>query len=234
MTRRVSAFAVAIVFVALSAPAASAKPVPPGWALTGPYSPTIDPADFVRHVTNRYFPLTPGTHYRYVGHKDATRQVDDVVVTHRTKSVLGLRATVVRDTVRQHGKPIERTNDWYAQDRHGNVWYVGEDSFELRHGRFVKASDSWKSGVHGAKPGIIMRGHPKRGDVYRQEFFPAGKALDQARVLGRFNHVLVTVEWSPTEPQFEKKYYVKGVGEIAEKVTAGGHEAFELSSLTMR
>jgi hypothetical protein len=60
------------------------------------------------------------------------------------------------NTVSQHGKPIERTFDWYAQDGRGNVWYMGEDSLELHHGRFAKASDSWKSAANGAWPGIIV------------------------------------------------------------------------------
>ena len=51
-----------------------------------------------------------------------------------------------------------------------------------------------------------------------------GGALDQARVLGdrgvvrvpygSFKRPLVTIEWSPVEPQFEKKYYVAGTGEV--------------------
>jgi hypothetical protein len=221
--------------------ATASKPPPPSWALTGPYSPSIDPANFVRTIDNRYFPLKPGTRFHYVGHKGKTRQIDNMVVTHRTKRVLGVRSTVVRDTVSQHGKAIERTFDWYAQDRHGNVWYMGEDSLELKNGHFVRASDSWKSGVNGAQPGIIMLGHPRRGDVYRQEYYPPGDALDQARVLrrkvsvtvpdGTFKRPLSTIEWSPTEPQFEKKYYVAGLGEIAEKVTQGGHEQFKLVSV---
>jgi hypothetical protein len=215
---------------------------PPSWAITGRYAPSIHRGNFVRVVRNPYFPLIPGTHYHYVGHKGRARQSDDMVVTQRTKRVLGIRCTVVSDTVSQHGRPIERTFDWYAQDRHGNVWYMGEDSLERHHGRFVKASDSWKAGVHGAKPGIIMPGHPRAGDVYRQEYYPAGKALDQAHVLARrprvtvpfgtFKHPLATIEWSPTEPQFEKKYYALSVGEIAERVTRGGHEQFKLANVT--
>jgi hypothetical protein len=234
MTRQLSTLGLAslIAFTAIGAATASAKPVPPSWALTGPYSPSIDPANFVRRVDNRDFPLQPGTRFHFVGHKGRTRQIDNMVVTHRTKRILGVRATVVRDTVLQNGTPIERTFDWYAQDRQGNVWYMGEDSLERHHGHFVRASDSWKAGVKGAKPGIIMLGHPRRGDVYRQEFFPPGDALDQAHVNSL--EPLTTVEWSPTEPQLEKKTYVAGVGEIAEKVTQGGNEAFRLVSVTKR
>jgi hypothetical protein len=217
------------------------KPTQPAWVLEGGYSPTIDPANFVATIDNRYFPLLAGTAFHYRGTADGTAQADDMVVTRRTRRVLGVDATVVEDTVSEHGKPIERTFDWYAQDKQGNVWYMGEDSFELQHGKFVRASDSWEAGVDGAKPGIIMPGDPQPNDVYRQEYFPP-EALDQARVLrtngrlrvtyGSYNQVLVTEEWSPVEPQIEEKNYVAGVGEIEEHVTAGGNEQFDLVSIT--
>src|SRR4051812_28772869 len=150
-----------LVALTVLAPPAAAKPSPPSWELHGPYSPHIDPANFVRTVDNPFFPLAPGTRRHYVGHKGRTRQADDVVVLHRVKYILGVTCTVVRDTVSEHGTAVERTFDFYAQDRHGNVWYMGESSHERRHGHLVRASDSWRSGVHGAKPGIIMRGHPR-------------------------------------------------------------------------
>ena len=222
--------------------AAASRPRPPSWALHGPYSPKIDPSEFVAAVNNPYFPLKPGTRFHYTGVLETTPQTDDMVVLHRTKEILGVRSTVVRDTVSEHGKPLERTFDWYAQDKHGNVWYMGEDSLELKQGRFVRADDSWQSGVNGGKPGIIMRGNPKPGEVYRQEYYPPGGALDQARVLrlnqtlkvpyGSFKRTLDTVEWSPVEPQLEQKSYVAGVGEVAEHVTQGGHERFQLVSVS--
>src|SRR5207244_3987135 len=128
------------------------------------------------------------------------------------------------------------------QDKAGNVWYMGEDALELKHGEFVKASDSWESGVDGGKPGIIMPGDPQRGDAYRQEYYVPGQALDEARVLGAGGSVrvpygvlkrpLVTLERSPLEPQTEKKYYAAGVGEIEERVVRGHHERFQLVSVT--
>ena len=107
-----------------------------------------------------------------------------------------------------------------------------------------EAGDSWETGVDGARPGIIMKAQPRRGDVYRQEYYPARGALDQARVqgfagplhvpAGTFRRVLETLEWSPSDPQFERKYYAAGVGEVKERVTQGGREAFTLVSVTHR
>jgi hypothetical protein len=208
----------------------------------GTYSPSIDPTNFVATIDNRYLPFKPGTVFHYKGTRGNTPQTDDEAVTHQTKQILGVKCTVVRDTVSEHGAPVERTFDWYAQDKQGNVWYMGEDSLELKHGRFVKASDSWESGVKGAQPGIIMPGNPKPGDAYRQEYYPPGQALDEARVLatngsvkvpyGSFKGVLVTSERSPLEPQTEQKYYAPGLGEAAEKVVKGHHEQFQLTSVS--
>src|SRR4051812_46964731 len=225
--------------LALLATAPSASQLAP---IHGPYHPRIRAANFVHRVDNRYLPFIAGTRLHYEGVRGRTPQTDDEVVLHRTKRILGIRCTVVRDTVSERGRAVERTFDYYAQDRHDNVWYMGELSLERRHGRLVRASDSWQSGIKGGRPGIIMPGRPRRGDAYRQEYYPPGEALDEARVVGRratvtvpygrFRRPLVTLERSPLEPQTEKKYYVAGVGEVAERVVKGHHEAFALVSVT--
>jgi hypothetical protein len=221
-----------------SAPQSAAGLAP----IHGPYAPKIDASNFVTTVDNPYFPLKPGTGYHFKGVRGKAPQTDDAVVISRTVVILGVKCTVVRDTVSQGAKPIERTFDFYAQDKKGNVWYMGEDSFELQHSKFVKASDSWRGGVDGAKPGIIMLAHPRPGDSYRQEYYPQGEALDEGQVLGyspsvkvpfgTFKHVLVTSDFSPLEPQTEHKFYAAGIGEISEKVVKGHHEAFQLVSVT--
>ncbi len=38
---------------------------------------------------------------------------------------------------------------------------MGENSLEMKHGRFERASDSWEAGVNGAQPGIIMLANPQ-------------------------------------------------------------------------
>lgn len=211
----------------------------------GPYSPRIDPANFVTKIDNRWFPLLPGTgfHYRGVAENGKTPQTDDMVVTQRTKNILGVECTVVRDIVSSRGRAVEHTFDWYAQDREGNVWYMGEDTRELHQGRFVKADDSWEAGVGGAEPGIIMPGNPRPGDTYRQEYYPHF-ALDQARVLGpggkvtvpngSYADTLLTVETAPKlDPGVaERKWYVAGVGDVKEHTVRGNHEEIVLVSIT--
>jgi hypothetical protein len=245
MTRRRRLGVASLIVPALLAVPATASTPPSASQLApihGRYSPSIDPVDFVRTIENPYLPFKPGTAFHFRGVKGKTPQTDTEVVLHRTKRILGVRSTVVRDTVSEDGRPVERTFDWYAQDKSGNVWYMGEDSLELHHGHFVTASDSWESGVKGAKPGIIMAGHPRAGDTYRQEYYPPGQALDEARIVGfrgtvtvpygSFKRPLITLERSPVERQIEKKYYVRGVGEVKEQVVKGHHEVFRLVGLT--
>ena len=42
------------------------------------YHPAIHPSDFSAHVTNRWFPLRPGTTYLYTGTKDGKKALDVV------------------------------------------------------------------------------------------------------------------------------------------------------------
>src|SRR6476660_5079287 len=82
----------------------------------GTYSPSIKPSNFVATIDNRYFPLKPGTGLQFKGVRGTTPQTHDEIVTHQTKMIVGIKSTVVRDTVSEHGAAIERTFDYYAQD----------------------------------------------------------------------------------------------------------------------
>ena len=237
------ACAIAAALVVAACATAASSSAPDLAPVHGTYAPVVDPANFVAKVDNRYFPLRPGRgfHYKGVQEDGKTPQRDDMVVTHRKKTILGVKSIVVRDSVSSRGRLIERTFDWYAQDKAGNVWYMGEDAREVKGGRLVKAGDSWEAGRGGAKPGIIMPGKPRVGDEYRQEYFP-GHALDQARVLGSggrvrvpagsFEKTLLTVETSPIDPAHERKYYVAGLGDVKEQTVSGNHEQIRLVSVT--
>jgi hypothetical protein len=123
-----------------------------------PYSPVIDPADFVTTIDNPYNPLPPGTTYIYEAITgDGALEHNEVAVTQNTRVIFGVPCVEVLDTVTVNGELTERTLDWFAQDKDGNVWYFGENSEELSGGLVVDLGGSFTSGVDGAEPGIIMK-----------------------------------------------------------------------------
>lgn len=203
------------------------------------YKPGIEPRNFTTHVTNPWFPLKPGRTMVYTGVKDGEPAMDIVVVTSRTRMVGGVRTRVVEDRLYLSGVLHERTSDYYAQDRCGNVWYFGEDTAELdEHGRVVSREGTFHAEVDGAQPGVVMQHRPQFGRLFRQEWY-AGHAEDVFKAVrnkavvtvpyGHFTHALQTSEFTALEPGvLDAKFYVRGVGEVAEVSLRGPREALRL------
>jgi hypothetical protein len=232
MTRRtIALLAVSIAWLLLAAPASPEAPpaLPP-------------PSEFSPRVDNPWFPLRPGTVYVYRGRKDGRPSRDVFSVLTRAKTILGVRCTVVGDRLYLRGRLEERTHDWYAQDRAGNVWYLGEATAELRPDGSVRTREgSWRAGVGGARAGIFMPAHPRPGDAGVQEIY-RGHAEDHFRVLSLSAQVstprvssqqaLLTREWTPLEPGVvDHKLYVRGVGTVLEQTVRGGDERNELVAI---
>jgi hypothetical protein len=202
---------------------------------------TLSPSDFVPRVDNPWFPLKPGSVWHYAGLKDRAKTTDVVKATDKTKTILGVNTTVVHDVVRVHGRPEETTNDYYAQDRDGNVWYFGEATKTLdKQGNTVSTEGSFQAGVNGARPGVLVPGHPKVGQVGQQELLK-GQAEDHFKVLDlnarvsvpfvSSSHALRTAEWTPLEPKtLDNKYYVRGIGTVREIAVKGPVERLRLVS----
>ena len=201
-----------------------------------------DPADFVARVDNPWFPLRPHTTYVYRGVKDGQPSRDVFKVTAKTRTIEGVRCTVVRDRLYLRGRLEERTVDWYAQDGKGNVWYFGEATAELKRDGSVRTTEgSWQTGVDGARAGIFMPDNPQVGQSGQQEFFE-GHAEDHFRVLSLHatvrtpaassRNALLTREWTPLEPGVvDHKLYVRGIGNVLEKTVKGGDELNELVAI---
>jgi len=205
----------------------------------------LDPADFSADIDNCRWPMTVGSRwvYRVTDSSDGSKQRNVIKVTGQTKLIAdGIEARVVSDIVSDHGKPTEVTEDWYAQDSKGNVWYFGEDTIEYKHGKALD-NGSWEAGVAGAMPGVALPARPKLGMSYREEY-SKGEAEDQSRVLaldeqaevpaGHYKHVLMTEDFSPLEPDVsELKFYAKGSGQAVLAVdVSGGSEREELVKYT--
>jgi hypothetical protein len=209
----------------------------------GPYDPEIDPADFVDPADighgvapNAYFPLVRGSIWVYAG----GGELDTVEVTGDTREIMGITCAIVHDVVEADGEVAEDTQDFFAQDRDGNVWYFGEVSQEIEDGFITSIDGSWEAGRELAKPGIVFEAAPAVGDIYRQEF-ALGEAEDGARVLSLSASAAVpaarcdatcvlTADFNLLEPDsVEHKYYAPGIGTILE-TDAAGDERVELVS----
>ena len=205
------------------------------------YEPVLNPANFVRAITNPYFPLPVGRTLIYKGIKDGKTQVDRVHVTSDTRVLEGIRAVAVSDVATHSGKLLEKTTDWYAQDKQGNVWYMGERTAHYGPGGRIDRSGSWLAGVHDGEPGIVMKANPQVPDAYRQEFL-AGQAEDTAWIVNRggsfslrfkvAHNVLTSLEFTRLEPHvLDKKIYAPGLGIIVERAVLGPKETATLVSV---
>jgi hypothetical protein len=208
-----------------------------------PYDPIIDPANFLTPAEiaaspNQFFPLIPGTVTKYKEGED----VITITVTNRTINLLGVTAIVVRDLDTLNGVTVEDTDDFFAQDKDGNVWYMGEISQSFEDGLLDSLEGSWRAGIAGAKPGIAMLGNRAVGDKYRQEFL-LGVAEDFAKIISTTGTAtapaascngtcLVTEETNAREPDAkEQKYYAPGIGLILSVDLASG-ERMEITEIT--
>ncbi len=210
----------------------------------------LDPAEFivaenfVDVVSNPYFFLNVGDtlYYELIGVEDGEPVFEEsyVAVTNDVKVIEGINCTVVRDAVFEDGTLVEDTYDWYAQDKFGNVWYMGEDTKAyFEDGTFTTAG-SFEHGVDGATGGIQMLADPAShiGHQYQQENYP-GFAVDRAKIisvdatvtigLGTFTGCIKIAETSPLAPGILGfKYYYPGLGQVFSITTIGGEEQQEL------
>jgi hypothetical protein len=206
----------------------------------------LNPADFTTKIDNPYWPMTPGS--KWVYRETDTRGTKEkvvVTVTHKTKTIAnGVKARVIRDVVTEKGTPIEITNDWYAQDKKGNIWYLGEAVRNFENGKLVDRGGSFEAGVDGAQAGVAMPADPVPGQSYRQEYYK-GEAEDRASVItvgqeqvevpfGYINNdVLMTRDVVPTEPKVQElKFYAPGVGPLLSMHTDGSGGRAALVSYT--
>jgi hypothetical protein len=219
---------------ATSATAEPSTPLP-----TGSQPVQLDPAQFTTEIDHPYWPMKPGTRWTYREVEDGEVKEVVVVATTQTKRIAnGITARVVRDTVRVDGSIIEDTFDWYAQDAHGNLWYLGEDTAEFENGKLTTRSGSFEAGVDGALGGIMLPADPTPGMRYRQEYYK-GEAEDNGEVLstaemaevpaGLYRGALLTKDTITIEPDVQEyKLYAKGVGPVLVLGVSGGSGREEL------
>jgi hypothetical protein len=193
----------------------------------------VDPLEIGGSVApNPYFPLVTGNRWVYEG----VEETITVVVTEKTKLIDGITCVVVNDlVVDEDGFVVEDTDDWYAQDLDGNVWYCGEiaENYEVFDGddpegaELVDIEGSWKHGREHAQAGLLLPFTPVVGEVIRQEIFYTN-AEDVIEILSLtasesspggacVETCLQTKDFTPLSPDdIEHKFYAPGIGMIVE------------------
>ncbi len=210
----------------------------------------FDPKNFDEkstNVNNKWMPLVPGTLFVYKG---TTVEDDGKIVPHRievnvtdlTKEIGGVRSVITWDLDYSDNKLVEAELAFYAQDKDGNVWRMGEYPEEYSDGEFDKASP-WMHGIKGARAGIMMQATPKVGTPsYSQGWGPEVDWTDRGQVdkmdekfcvpVACYQNVLVIAETSASEPDaVQLKYYAPDVGNVKVGWRGKGEKSKEILEL---
>lgn len=179
----------------------------------------VQPGELSSTGRNPYFVLEPG----YVLDLEGGDNRLVITVLDETETIDGVETRVVEERESEGGRLVEISRNFFAiNPRNNDVFYFGEDVDVYRNGAIVGHEGAWRSGVDGARFGLMMPGEPLLGARFYEEVAP-GVAMDRAEVTsltdsldapaGHFRDVLETAETTPLEPGVrELKYYAAGVG----------------------
>ncbi len=128
----------------------------------------FDPAMFddSTNIDNQWLPLQAGSQWIFEGSTDEDgERIDHRIefsVTDLVKEVAGVQTAVAMIKDFADGELVEAEIAFYAQDKTGNVWYLGEYPEEYEDGEFVEAP-AWIAGEEGALAGVKMWAQPRMG-----------------------------------------------------------------------
>ena len=202
------------------------------------------PSNFANNsnqVNNTYLPLIPGTQLIYQGVANRGGGLSDhkviFTVTDLVRTINGVNTVVVWDRDINDGEIQESELAFFAQDKEGNVWNLGEYPEEYKNGQFDDAPDVWITGEKDAQGGIHMLADPREGARYLQgiapniEFHDIAKVINTDKDLKSYTDVLVTKEWDPQElPATQRKFHAPDIGIV--RVTAQNDPEGETLRLT--
>jgi hypothetical protein len=192
----------------------------------------FDPKNFGEPTgdLNKWYPLVPGTQTLRDGSitrgsRKLTHRLR-VTVTDVTKEVNGVRTVLVLDQDIDAGQVGEASLDYLAQDKFGNIWYLGSYTELYEGGEFVNAVDAWLAGENDAKPGVWMLTDPKEGMKFVQA--QTSEETIRAEVAKVDERKCVPFDCFKSlailEDGSEFKYYGPGVGHIATEPNYSGGE----------
>lgn len=199
------------------------------------------------NIDHPFWPLKPGNQWTI----DGTALEDGKLTKHRiiftvtdlVKVIGGVRTRVIYDTDISGGKMTEQELTFFAQDKAGNVWHLGQyrETFETE---FVGGRIWTVDNPAGAKAGIYMPANPQVGTPSFSQGYapPPFNWTDRGRVyktgqkmkvpFGSYDDVLVVEEFDAEHSgTLQLKYYARGIGNIA--VGARGEKGGSVEDLKL-
>lgn len=208
----------------------------------------FDPSNFVdpRNADNKWFPLTPGTQIvtegtTLIGNRKVPYQVIKTV-TDVIRWIDGVPTLAVYDYETGVGQVTQRSVDYFAQDKSGNLWIMGGATEAWEAGRYVEVEEVWMSGIDDGRGGILMPADPATTPPWIITHHPGEVSVAQYVTTESvcvpfdcFDNVLVTREGRAAAPNNELKYYAFGLGQIRNEPKADSrHDDTELLINTIR
>ncbi len=192
----------------------------------------LETLQFIATGGNAHFSLMPNRYWRYQGYDGAEfvrldiRVLPDTLqIPFTVRGVAKMAHTrIVEEKEWIDNELVEISRNYLARDQRGNIFYFGEDVDIYEGGVIVGHDGSWRAGVDGALPGLLMPELFLLGARYHQEIAP-GVALDRAEnvkmaqqvttPLGLFQRCVIVKETTPLEPgAVDWKVYAPGVGMV--------------------
>ncbi len=213
----------------------------------------LDPKGFDRseNIDHAYWPLKPGNQWITEGYAldDEGKKVTHRIVftvTDLVKVIGGVRARVIYDADYSKGKMTEQELTYFAQDKQGNVWHLGQYR-EVYEDEFVGGRIWTVDNPPESKAGIYM---PRVEDIklgtvsFSQGYAPSPfNWTDRGRVFkvgqkdkvkaGSYDDVVVFEEFDGEKPgTVQLKSYARGVGAIRIGTAGKPREGSEEMELT--
>ena len=193
------------------------------------------PAQFVRGFTLNYFPLPKGTTWIFEGEELGQPRREEVRVLDAPRILADIECTGLEQSVVVGGVVVELTTEWFAEDRTGSVWKLGEESFEFDGLGFVPTADSWLAGQPGTWPFLAFPADPLVGSHWIgyvnggfDTFVARSRTASVVVPFGAFADCL-EIDENPDDPEdHDIILYAPGVGRVSESSPNGNVRLVEI------
>ena len=190
----------------------------------------FDAANFVDPTldTNPFHPLKPGLQWVRAGTTEVgSRKVPHEIITTMTdviRTIAGVPTIAMLDESTDSGEISQRSIDYMALDKDGNVWILGGYTEDYEGGAYTNTDSAWIGNDKGGRIGILA---PAKVDMTTPRW-DIGGSPDEKPSVGQpvqvgirtcvpfacYDNVRVVQEGNVGAPDNENKYYAAGVGVI--------------------